>query len=141
MAHCYWRGTTVPDAYSDDDNDNVDSDDGDDCDGGGGSGGGGDDDDSMRVWRSFEADLFACIFTFWRPNHRICVLLTVRLSGQDVERGTFSHRHALVHDQVTTRGGIYTLQSQMSLLSESLTGLLTDCFQCGCRTQTTTMCS
>jgi 2-oxoglutarate dehydrogenase complex dehydrogenase (E1) component-like enzyme len=26
----------------------------------------------------------------------------VRLSGQDCERGTFSHRHAVLHDQVST---------------------------------------
>ena len=30
----------------------------------------------------------------------------VRLSGQDVERGTFSHRHSVVHDQDT--GAKYT---------------------------------
>jgi len=30
----------------------------------------------------------------------------VRLSGQDVERGTFSHRHAVLHDQETER--LYT---------------------------------
>ena len=30
----------------------------------------------------------------------------VRLSGQDVERGTFSHRHAVLHDQESER--LYT---------------------------------
>ena len=30
----------------------------------------------------------------------------MRLSGQDVERGTFSHRHAVLHDQESER--LYT---------------------------------
>ncbi|GLT89001.1 hypothetical protein SLE2022_070050 [Rubroshorea leprosula] len=43
-------------------------------------------------WAMGEALAFATLLV--EGNH-------VRLSGQDVERGTFSHRHAMVHDQET----------------------------------------
>lgn len=43
-------------------------------------------------WALAEALAFATLIV--EGNH-------VRLSGQDVERGTFSHRHAVVHDQET----------------------------------------
>eukprot|EP01018_Ginkgo_biloba_P020671 Gb_03657 [translate_table: standard] len=43
-------------------------------------------------WAVSEALAFATLLV--EGNH-------VRLSGQDVERGTFSHRHAVVHDQET----------------------------------------
>jgi 2-oxoglutarate dehydrogenase E1 component len=41
-------------------------------------------------WAVAEALAFATLIV--EGNH-------VRLSGQDVERGTFSHRHAVLHDQ------------------------------------------
>lgn len=47
-------------------------------------------------WALGEALAFATLIV--EGNH-------VRLSGQDVERGTFSHRHAVIHDQET--GEIY----------------------------------
>jgi 2-oxoglutarate dehydrogenase E1 component len=43
-------------------------------------------------WGFAEALAFATLIV--EGNH-------VRLSGQDVERGTFSLRHAVVHDQIT----------------------------------------
>jgi 2-oxoglutarate dehydrogenase E1 component len=43
-------------------------------------------------WAVGEALAFATLIV--EGNH-------VRLSGQDVERGTFSHRHSVVHDQET----------------------------------------
>ncbi|KAM0026310.1 putative oxoglutarate dehydrogenase (succinyl-transferring) [Helianthus debilis subsp. tardiflorus] len=43
-------------------------------------------------WAVAEALAFATLLV--EGNH-------VRLSGQDVERGTFSHRHSVIHDQVT----------------------------------------
>lgn len=43
-------------------------------------------------WAMGEALAFASLLD--EGNH-------VRLSGQDVERGTFSHRHALIHDQIS----------------------------------------
>lgn len=43
-------------------------------------------------WAVGEALAFATLII--EGNH-------VRLSGQDVERGTFSHRHSVIHDQET----------------------------------------
>jgi 2-oxoglutarate dehydrogenase E1 component len=41
----------------------------------------------------------------------------VRLSGQDVERGTFSHRHHVLHDQNVdkVRGVLYCLRELSSV--------------------------
>ncbi|KAM4094055.1 hypothetical protein ACB094_06G166300 [Castanea mollissima] len=54
-------------------------------------------------WAVGEAFAFATLLV--EGNH-------VRLSGQDVERGTFSHRHSVVHDQET--GGSIALWTMLS---------------------------
>ncbi len=48
-------------------------------------------------WGQAEALAFASILADGTP---------IRLSGQDTERGTFSHRHAVLHDQHTGEGYI-----------------------------------
>jgi 2-oxoglutarate dehydrogenase E1 component len=54
-------------------------------------------------WATAEALAFGSLML--EKNH-------VRLSGQDVERGTFSHRHAVLHDQKD--GSTYTPLSHLS---------------------------
>ena len=49
-------------------------------------------------WATAEALAFGTLLT--EGNH-------VRLTGQDVERGTFSHRHAVLHDQVRLRNFLF----------------------------------
>ena len=48
-------------------------------------------------WGTAEALAFASLITSGTP---------VRITGQDTERGTYSHRHAKLHDPVTTAGYI-----------------------------------
>ncbi len=47
-------------------------------------------------WAAAEALAFASLATEKKPTH-------IRFTGQDVERGTFSHRHAVLHDIETDR--------------------------------------
>lgn len=51
-------------------------------------------------WGTAEALAFGTLLL--EGNH-------VRLTGQDVERGTFSHRHAVLHDQVQAFTRVRTL--------------------------------
>lgn len=62
-------------------------------------------------WGTAEALAFGTLLL--EGNH-------VRLTGQDVERGTFSHRHAVLHDQASTRTcicicicGVYRVREYM----------------------------
>ncbi|KAI9297678.1 2-oxoglutarate dehydrogenase E1 component [Neoconidiobolus thromboides FSU 785] len=60
----------------------------------------------------------------------------VRLSGQDVERGTFSHRHAVIHDQndestYTSLSKISPTQAQFTVCNSSLSEFGTLGFELG----------
>jgi 2-oxoglutarate dehydrogenase complex dehydrogenase (E1) component-like enzyme len=76
-------------------------------------------------WAVGEALAFATLII--EGNH-------VRLSGQDVERGTFSHRHSVIHDQETgeqycpldnlvmnQNEELFTVSNRYGLVSASLT--------------------
>ncbi len=54
-------------------------------------------------WAAAEAAAFATLLVDGKP---------IRMTGQDVERGTFSHRHAVLHDEVT--GQRYTPLQHLS---------------------------
>lgn len=60
-------------------------------------------------WATAEALAFATLLS--EGNH-------VRLSGQDVERGTFSHRHAVLHDQETGEGDTQAHTQQLRLAQQ-----------------------
>ena len=69
----------------------------------------------------------------------LCAGNHVRLSGQDCERGTFSHRHSVVHDQKTAEsytplGHVFSGQKpgQFTVSNSSLSefGILGECLFC-----------
>jgi 2-oxoglutarate dehydrogenase E1 component len=83
-------------------------------------------------WATAEAMSFGSLLA--EGNH-------VRLSGQDVERGTFSQRHALLNDQVNekryvplnnlVRAGILSAQSKFTVCNSSLSEFGTLGFELG----------
>lgn len=83
-------------------------------------------------WATAEAIAFGTLLA--EGNH-------VRLSGQDVERGTFSQRHALLHDQQNERQyvplnnlekpGVLDKQSQFTVCNSSLSEFGTLGFELG----------
>lgn len=60
-------------------------------------------------WAAAEAVAFASMLVEGHP---------IRMTGQDSERGTFSHRHAVLHD--TKNGSLYTPLKNLSADQASL---------------------